>query len=432
MRLYRLLFTPVLASLASLIVLSIFSIAQLPPSQDTFVSVSKSSTNYGSNSSLAVQSKSNASTFVQFDLSSLPVGITASEINKATLRLFVSGITAAGTMDVYQLGGNWTENAVTYSNAPPLGPLVAQAVNIPASALNTFISIDVTTALQGWVANPSSNFGIALVASPLSGISVAFDSKEATNTSHEPELLLGTIGAQGPAGPAGPAGPQGPMGATGPAGPTGPVGPAGPAGPAGPGGFNGIQEFTQAGSFSFMVPSGVSRILVELYGGGGGGAATQNDGSGGGGGGGGAFVRSVIAVTAGDLITIDVGAAGPGGSGCGSAGSAAGGTEVVTSTGTVLALAGGGGGAPSSVNGNGGSFSISSGIGHNGLNGGAGPGISGAPGGGGGPGFLTIGQQFLGGTTVGGGGAGGASLSFPSAPCNGGVSGQPGYALLLW
>ncbi len=213
--------------------ISTLSQAQLPPSEDTFVSVTKSSTSYGGNATLAVQSKGNATTFVRFDLSSMPAAITAAEINKATLRLFVSGITSAGTMDVYEITSDWGEGTVTYNTSPTLGPVIAQGVNIPLSSLNNFVTVDITAALQAWVSNPSSNFGIALVASPLSSISVAFDSKEAVNTSHEPELLLGMIGPQGPTGPAGPVGPQGPVGAIGATGPAGPIGPVGPQGPSG-------------------------------------------------------------------------------------------------------------------------------------------------------------------------------------------------------
>src|SRR5437763_16468179 len=76
--------------------------AQAPPSQDGFVSAAKPNTNYESNSpgSLAVQG-SGSTSFVQFNLSSIPTNTTANLINKATLRLFVSGFTAAGTFDVY-------------------------------------------------------------------------------------------------------------------------------------------------------------------------------------------------------------------------------------------------------------------------------------------------------------------------------------------
>ena len=175
--------------------------AQAPPSGDTFVSANKSTTNYGGNASLVVQASGGGNTFIQFNLASIPTNVAASQLNKATLRLFVSGLTTAGNLDVYLINGTWNENTVTYSSAPPLGTLVNSAVSVPASAKNGFLEIDVTSALVNWLTTPSQNYGIALVPSSSSSISVTFDSKEATNTSHEPQLIYSFNGPQGPAGP---------------------------------------------------------------------------------------------------------------------------------------------------------------------------------------------------------------------------------------
>jgi hypothetical protein len=84
--------------------------------------------------------------------------------------------------------------------------------------------------------------------------------------------------------------------------PTGPQGPAGPPGP----GLNGRQEFQVTGPF--IVPAGVSRLSVELYGGGGGGAVVHCNG--GGGGGGGAYTSTILAVQEGQTLTISVGVSG--------------------------------------------------------------------------------------------------------------------------
>src|SRR5262249_26503596 len=110
-----------------------------------------------------------------------------------------------------------------------------------------FIDVDVTQAVQAWLTspNPAPNYGIALVPSTGSSISVSFDSKENTSTSHDPELMVSMIsgGPQGPAGPAGPAGaigPQGPAGPQGAGGSTGPQGPQGLTGATGPQGIPGV------------------------------------------------------------------------------------------------------------------------------------------------------------------------------------------------
>src|SRR5262249_4088653 len=121
---------------------------------------------------------------------------------------------------------------------------------------------------------------------------------------------LGPAGAQGPVGPLGPIGPTGSAGAMGPIGPIGPTGPQGPAGTAGTGILNGTQDFASSGSWT--APSGVTRVIVELWGAGGGGGdcggtACFNPGIGGGAG---AYAKSVLAVTPGATYTINVGSGG--------------------------------------------------------------------------------------------------------------------------
>ena len=95
-------------------------------------------------------------------------------MNNAKLRLFVSGFTTAGTFDVYLINGKWSENTVTYSGAPPLGALLVSGFNVPSSAKNTFIEVDITSALQQWISGVQPNYGSALVPSPLSRITGHF------------------------------------------------------------------------------------------------------------------------------------------------------------------------------------------------------------------------------------------------------------------
>ena len=66
------------------------------------------------------------------------------------------------------------------------------------------------------------------------------------------------------------------------------------------------QTITSPGSGTFTVPSGVTSITVEVWGGGGRGGSRQNSGEGGGGGGG-AYSRSVITVTPGQVFNYYVG-----------------------------------------------------------------------------------------------------------------------------
>ena len=67
-------------------------------------------------------------------------------------------------------------------------------------------------------------------------------------------------------------------------------------------GLHGVQEFRSSGSF--VVPAGITRLLVEMWGGG------SDNLPGTGAGGGGAYARSVITVIPGSTLTVQVGSHG--------------------------------------------------------------------------------------------------------------------------
>jgi hypothetical protein len=168
------------------------------------------------------------------------------------------------------------------------------------------------------------------------------------------------------------------------------------------GSFTNMQVYASAGTNTFTVPAGVTKIMVEVWGGGGGGAGTNSGYAGGGGGG--AYGKQILTVTAGNSYTVVVGAGGSAG-----AGGSVGGNGGITSfgTGPLVSAGGGFGGQPTGAGGVGGTststFNISGengrfgyntsdaygGASPNGGNGGlhglpSGAGAGNAPGGGGG------------------------------------------------
>lgn len=156
----------------------------------------------------------------------------------------------------------------------------------------------------------------------------------------------------------GPAGPQGPAGATGPAGPQGPAGPAGPEGPPGVSGAASA-TFATPGTYSYVVPAGVTNVFVEVQAGGGGGGgyseavtfSGQDQASAGGGQGG--YVEALVPVTPGQTLVVTVGAGGEGGfSVQGGSGSRGSNSSVGFTDDTQLVQADGGGGGGTIVYGN--------------------------------------------------------------------------------
>ena len=175
-----------LASLLSLILLACTAAyGQLTPSGDSYTNSAAATTNYGSKTTLDVESTQ--TTFIQFDLSSIPSGYTGANITKATLKLYVDAVTSAGSFNVDYVNGTWTESTIDASNAPALGTTIAASIPLTTKDKNQYILVDVTAAVQAWL-NGTPNDGIALVAN--SPLSATFDSKEATKTSHTAELVI--------------------------------------------------------------------------------------------------------------------------------------------------------------------------------------------------------------------------------------------------
>src|SRR4029077_4094138 len=211
-----------------------FVSAQIRATDDSYTASSSPNSNFGNQSGLEVIGPG-VNSYIRFDLTALPSGLTSSNVNKATMRLSVNGVTTAGAFDVYLVTSSWAESTITHNNLPTLGAKVASGIMVSAYKRN-FIDVDITKAAQAWLSSPPSlNYGVALVPSSGSSIAVSFDSKENTSTSHDPELTVSMVSA----GPPGPTGPAGPTGATGKQGPQGPQGATGPAGPQGPQGLPG-------------------------------------------------------------------------------------------------------------------------------------------------------------------------------------------------
>lgn len=184
-------------------------------------------------------------------------------------------------------------------------------------------------------------------------------------------------------------------------------------------------SFAAPGTYSFVVPAGVSQLTVEANGAAGGAGAGSTPSNPGASGGLGGKVTATIAATPGETLTIVVGAAGRnavlagvsgaggngagvggnGGGGTGADGGGGGGGSAVSRGGTLLVLGGGGGGG-------GGSF---------GLN------FGGAGGGGGGAGAAASGQAAAGsagagtGATSAAAGTGGAGAGHPGGGGSGGA-----------
>lgn len=164
---------------------SLAAYAQLTPSGDAYTNTATPTTNFGAKTLLDVQSATQT-TYIQFDLSSLPSGYTSANISKATLKIYVNAVTTAGSFNVDFVNGTWSENTITASLAPALGSTIAASVPLTTADKNKYVLIDITSAVGAWLNGTDPNDGIALVGN--SPLNATFDSKENTTTSHPAEL----------------------------------------------------------------------------------------------------------------------------------------------------------------------------------------------------------------------------------------------------
>jgi hypothetical protein len=173
-----------LAAIAMLTAATLAS-AQITPSADAYINTADPTTNYGASTLLDVKGSSET-TYIQFNLSSIPSSFTASSIAQATLKLYVNSVTTSGSFNVNYVNGTWSEDALAAGNAPPAGAAIASNVALTTASKNQYILINVTAAVQDWVSGSENNNGIALAGNEK--FNASFDSKESTTTSHAPEL----------------------------------------------------------------------------------------------------------------------------------------------------------------------------------------------------------------------------------------------------
>src|SRR5438105_15696541 len=93
---------------------------QLTATDDTYVSGATPTTANGSVGSLVVQGSTTGKpsySYIRFDLTSLGTPVTGSQVQKATLRLYVSAVTVAGGFDVVEVTSptGWAEGTLIYN-----------------------------------------------------------------------------------------------------------------------------------------------------------------------------------------------------------------------------------------------------------------------------------------------------------------------------
>jgi len=127
--------------------------------KDASVNTVAPSDNYGNYNYLSIGNYAGqiSRSFLQFDLSSLPVDVV---IVDAYLKLFPTN-PGDCSISLYQVTEGWEENTITWNNQPEFLTTPEDTLTIPVIVF-TWISWDITSLLQEWVDGSIDNYGIIL------------------------------------------------------------------------------------------------------------------------------------------------------------------------------------------------------------------------------------------------------------------------------
>ncbi|MCB1275934.1 GEVED domain-containing protein [Prosthecobacter sp.] len=172
------------------------------PSADSWLNANATTTNYGTTTTMRVDSSSggtgNGRPVVQFDVSGVPAGAT---ITSATMRLNAVAVsdTSNRRIRVYPLTQSFTENEVTWaqrssgvnwsSSGGSYGSELANTV-VNTTGQYTWSSDALTAQVQSWIDTPSSNLGVLLGDTASGTVTKDFATKEYGTSSLRPVLVV--------------------------------------------------------------------------------------------------------------------------------------------------------------------------------------------------------------------------------------------------
>ena len=171
---------------------------------DTFLSAWAPTTNYGTGNALSVRSPNTFNSLLRFNLNRVPPQALDGGIHGAALSLYVQsdGNGNETYISGYELNRPWNELEATWNLASASQSWGAPGANAAPGdregvALDSRefvgegkrLGLDLTSAVAGWVASPSTNYGVAL-RSDSRAVQYDFASAESANASSRPKLLV--------------------------------------------------------------------------------------------------------------------------------------------------------------------------------------------------------------------------------------------------
>jgi phosphatidylinositol-3-phosphatase len=146
---------------------------------DAFVNAGSPTSNYGGDPRLYTDGSPVFRSYLRFDLT----GLSGQVVTKATLQIHAETAGASGeTIEVRRADSSWTEDGITYANAPSPGAVVDSAGPVSAGS---WVSLDVTPLVD-------ANGPVTFVVDSQDDTRIRFASRE---TSTPPQLVVETTAA---------------------------------------------------------------------------------------------------------------------------------------------------------------------------------------------------------------------------------------------
>jgi hypothetical protein len=169
---------------------------------DTYISQWYPTANYDVSNLVIVRQGDIVASLLKFDLRSLP---TDTVVHAATLNLYAYHRTNRGTLyaKAYKVRRDWTSNQATWDRASNAMAWSRAGCNglgtdrdeapestVLLDAENAWFSLDVTSMVREWVANPATNRGVALKGEGGTSVQYEFSSCEWEDVTLRPQLVV--------------------------------------------------------------------------------------------------------------------------------------------------------------------------------------------------------------------------------------------------
>ncbi len=131
------------------------------PVADTYVSASSPSSNFGSTTSVRLDSSPDLHAYLRFNVA----GLNGRTVSQARLNLFALNSNSQGIRALGVANNTWGELTTNYTNAPALGSVLATSTSFVSGA---WVSLDVTSYITG---DGTYSFGVTSLSSTAIGLS---------------------------------------------------------------------------------------------------------------------------------------------------------------------------------------------------------------------------------------------------------------------